>query len=98
MESPNDEITAGGPPLWREATYITLAAITFLYLTISTILFYVRRKKISDIRFRPLRLNILNVVAAIILCVMFCLRTAFYPNEFPCVLIHCSAYCSASTY
>ncbi|RIA90853.1 hypothetical protein C1645_805477 [Glomus cerebriforme] len=93
MVSPNNNvITAGGPPIWRKATYLTLAILTFLYFTITTILFYVRRRKISDIRYRPLRLNILHIIAMILLCVMACLRTAFYPNQYPCILIHWPVY------
>nr|CAG8506840.1 5592_t:CDS:2 [Entrophospora candida] len=56
-----------GPPTWRKVVYTSLAALTFLYLTITIILFYTRRKNISDIKYRPMRLNILNTVAIIVL-------------------------------
>lgn len=81
-----------GPPIWRKVVYTSLAALTFLYLTVTIILFYTRRKNISDIKYRPMRLNILNTVAIIVLCMMFCLCSAFYPNQYPCFLIHWPAY------
>jgi hypothetical protein len=78
-------------PIWRKKVYVTLGILSFIYLTITTVLFYIRRRNISDIRYRPLRLNILNVVATVTLCVMVCFETAFYPN-YPCVFVNWPAY------
>ncbi|GES89822.1 hypothetical protein GLOIN_2v1610366 [Rhizophagus clarus] len=87
----NNIKAAGGPPIWREELYTTLGFLSFLYLTTTTVFFYNRRRKIADIRYRPLRLNILNVVATVTLCVMICLKSAFYP-KYPCVFNHWPAY------
>lgn len=76
------------PPTWRLAIYISLAVFTFFYLTLTVTFFYIRRHKIDDFKYRPLRLNLLSAFATIMLCVMYCLRTAFYPNDYPCLLIH----------
>lgn len=87
----NNDKPAGGPQIWRKELYTTLGAFSSLYLSITTVLFYIRRRRIADIRYRPLRLNILNVIATATLCVMACLRTAFYP-EYPCALVNWPAY------
>ncbi|RGB41985.1 hypothetical protein C1646_662567 [Rhizophagus diaphanus] len=87
----NNAKSAGGAQIWRKELYSILGAFSFLYLSITTVFFYIRRRRIADIRYRPLRLNILNVIASIILCLMACLRTAFYPN-FPCALVNWPAY------
>ncbi|CAG8579892.1 9241_t:CDS:2 [Rhizophagus irregularis] len=87
----NNAKPAGGAQIWRKELYSILGAFSFLYLSITTVFFYIRRRRIADIRYRPLRLNILNVIASITLCVMACLRTAFYPN-FPCALVNWPAY------
>ncbi|CAG8606653.1 7965_t:CDS:2 [Acaulospora morrowiae] len=79
-------------PSWRKGIYSALGILTFIYLTTTVILFYLRRHKILDIQFRPLRLNLFNSLATIMLCVMFCFRSGFYPNEFPCFIIHWTSY------
>ncbi|CAG8439416.1 11237_t:CDS:2 [Acaulospora colombiana] len=86
------EETAGGLLSWRKGIYSTLGILTFFYLTTTITLFYLRRHKISDIRYRPLRLNLLNSLATIMLCVMFCFRSGFYPYGFPCFIIHWTSY------
>jgi len=94
----NNNIAAGGPKVWRKTIYSSLAILSFLYLSITIFLFYIRRRKIADIRYRPLRLNVLNVIATIMLCVIFSLYSAFYPDQFPCVLVHWPAYIGVFLY
>ncbi|KAF0556876.1 regulator of G protein signaling superfamily [Gigaspora margarita] len=87
----SQQVSAGGSPV-RKGIYSTLGILSFIYLTVTIILFYKRRQRIADIRYRPLRLTIFNSIAIIMLCVMFCFRSGFYPMEYPCFLIHWPSY------
>ncbi|RHZ79586.1 hypothetical protein Glove_144g86 [Diversispora epigaea] len=76
-----------GSSLLRKGIYSTLGGLSFIYIVTTSILFYKRRNKISDIQFRPIRLSLINSFATILLCLMICFYSGFGSEEFPCFLV-----------
>ncbi|CAI2172601.1 3260_t:CDS:10 [Funneliformis geosporum] len=84
--------------LWLQILYIFLGVSIAFFLTITTYLFYHRRKQIKDMETRSMRLSITFAISNIIFCPVLVIYNGFYKDTFPCYVILWNIYLSVVIY
>ena len=81
-----------------ELLYIIFGALIALFLSITTFLFYHRRKQIKDVENRSIRLSMTLAISNIIFCPVLLISNGFKSNAFPCYVILWNVYLSLVIY